>query len=251
MRLAGKVAIITGAGSGMGRATALLFAREGAKVVAAGRRAGNVQQTVEEIRKAGGEAIAIRADVSKEEDVANMVKAALANYGGLDILFNNAGIFSPTGLEDVSTEQWDECMDINAKSVFLGCKYAIPEMRKRGGGSIISTSSAAGLVGSSKSPIYSAAKFAVVGLTKSLAIALGKDNIRVNAVCPGPTDTAMTPVVYGSESDEAREKRVAALPMGRSGKPEEVAQAVLFLASDAASYITGIAMPVDGGHTAK
>ncbi|MBI2906431.1 MAG: glucose 1-dehydrogenase [Chloroflexi bacterium] len=253
MRLAGKVAVITGAASGMGRATSILFAKEGAKVVVADINDKGGVETLEEIKKAGGEAIFVHTDVSKEKDVANLIKTAVDTYGGLDILYNNAGMAAPPGLVNVTEEQWDKLMAVNLKSAFFGCKYAIPEMKKRGGGAIISTSSTAGLTASRDSALYGISKHGIVGLTKSLAMALARDNIRVNCVCPGPIDTPMSPQFYATVADPeaARQARIARLPMGRIGKPEEIAEAVLFLASDASSFVTGVPFPVDGGHVAQ
>lgn len=253
MRLSGKVAVITGAASGMGRATSILFAKEGAKVVVADINDKGGAETVGEIKKAGGEAIFVHTDVSKEKDVANLIKTAVDKYGGLDILYNNAGMAAPPGLENVTEEQWYKVLDVNLKSAFLGCKYAIPEMKKRGGGAIISTSSTAGLTASRDSALYCITKHGIVGLTKSLAMALARDNIRVNCVCPGPVDTPMSPQFYAAVADpeKARRARIERLPMGRIGKPEEIAEAVLFLASDASSFVTGVPFPVDGGHVAQ
>lgn len=253
MRLAGKVAIITGAGSGIGRASALLFAKEGAKVVVADidREAG--ERTAREIKEAGGEATFAQADVAKSAEVERMVKTCVEAFGGLDILYNNAGMPGPAGVDNVSEEDWGKVIDVNLKGVFLGCKYAVSEMRKRGGGSIISTASVAGLVGSVASPTYSASKGGVVLWTKSAAIALAKDKIRVNCVCPAPIETPMLPRFFEGlpEPEKACQNFIASLPLGRAGTPEEVAQAALFLASDESSFITGVALPVDAGHVAR
>ncbi len=252
-RLEGKVALITGGGSGIGRATALLFAREGAKVVVADISSELGEETVRAIRAGGGTATFVKTDVTKEEDVRRAVQTAVDSYGQLTILFNNAGVAGPYGVADVSLETWHRVMDINVTGTFFGFKYGVPAIQQSGGGAIISTSSTAGLAGSVGSPSYSAAKGAIVNLTKSMALQLAKSNIRVNCVCPGPVDTPLNIQFFAGmpNPEAARASFIGGIPMGRIGKPEEVAAAVLFLASDEASYITGVPLPVDGGHLAR
>lgn len=257
-RLAGKVSIITGAGSGIGEATAKLFSKEGAKVVVADIDPVKGQQVVTEIKDAGGDAIFIEADVSKVSDMEKMVKTTVSTYGKLNILYNHAGIPGPKGIEDVTEEEWEQCIKANMLGSFFATKFAIPEMRRVGGGSVLFTASTAGIVGSRFSPTYSSAKGALVLLTKSLALRLAKDNIRVNCICPSLADTPMGPDFVRAKPDEDRATTettierflTAAIPMGRLVKPQEIAYAALFLASDEASFITGIFLPVDGGATA-
>lgn len=257
-RLAGKVSIITGAGSGIGEATAKLFSKEGAKVVVADIDPVKGQQVVTEIKDAGGDAIFIEADVSKVSDMEKMVKTTVSTYGKLNILYNHAGIPGPKGIEDVTEEEWEQCIKANMLGSFFATKFAIPEMRRVGGGSVLFTASTAGIVGSRFSPTYSSAKGALVLLTKSLALRLAKDNIRVNCICPSLADTPMGPDFVRARPDEDRATTettierflTAAIPMGRLVKPQEIAYAALFLASDEASFITGIFLPVDGGATA-
>ena len=252
--------VITGSGSGIGRAAACLFAKEGAKVVVAELDPACGQETVRLIKEAKNEATFVQVDVSNLADLERMIMVAVETYGKLNILYNNAGIPGFAGIEEIQVEQWDRTMDIIAKAGFFGVKFAIPEMRKVGGGSIIFTSSTAGLVGSTSSPIYSAAKGALVAMTRALAIRLAPENIRVNCICPGPIDTPLLQHFLEqpfSQRERARSKSevykdlVSGIILGRLGKPEEVAYAALFLASDESSFITGIALPVDGGFTAR
>ncbi|KTB47816.1 dehydrogenase [Dehalogenimonas alkenigignens] len=250
-RLIGKVALITGAGSGIGRATAQLFAKEGARVMVADISGTGGQETVDMIRTSGGEAAFVKVDVSKAVDVEKAVKSVVDKYGRLDILYNNAGIegaLAPT--HDSTEENWDRVIDINLKGVYLGMKYGITQMLKQGGGIIVSTASVAGLVGFTNMPAYCASKGGVVQLTKTAALEYAKQNIRVNCVCPGVIATPMIDRFTGG-SAEARQSFVALEPCGRLGNPEEIAQAVLFLASDEACFITGVAFPVDGGFIAQ
>ncbi|GGS76193.1 SDR family NAD(P)-dependent oxidoreductase [Nonomuraea spiralis] len=246
-RLDGKVAIVTGGASGIGRATALLFAEAGAQVVVADIDGAGAEETAKQIVASGAAAVAVQGDVSAEEDCRRIVRTAVDTYGGLHVLFNNAGIIRRTTVLDLDADEWDRVMAVNVRSVFLMCKHAVPLMTE--GGSIVNTGSGWGLKGGGNAISYCASKAAVVNMTRALAIDHAKAGIRVNSVNPGDTNTPML-------RDEARqlnedwaafEADAADRPMGRSGSPEEIAQAVLFLASDAASYVTGSALVVDGG----
>ncbi|MCK9860858.1 SDR family oxidoreductase [Paenibacillus sp. ATY16] len=248
-RLADKVAIITGAGSGMGREEALLFAREGAKVVATDINEAAVLAVVKEIEAEGGAATAIAHNVASEEQWMSVVAAAIEAYGRIDILVNNAGISFAVGMLDTTVEQWDKVMNINLSSVFLGMKHVVPHMQENNGGSIVNISSIAGITGSQGAGAYTASKGAVRMLSKAAAVDYGKDNIRVNSVHPGFIETPMSKEFVGNEQMLAWFLSQTALP--RVGQAVEVAKAVLFLASDDASYLTGIELPVDGGVTAK
>ncbi len=251
MRLKDKVAIVTGAGTlrpgmGNGKATAILFAREGAKVVAVDRSLDAAEETVKIIENEGGEAMAVRADVTEESDARNLVEATISRYGKLDILFNNVGIGSgSTGLR-VTGEEWDAVMDTNVKSIVLVCKYAVPEMIKNGGGAIVNNASMAAFF-SHAIYAYAASKAGVVALTRCLAVGLAKYGIRVNCVAPGFIDTPMVAHIMDEKRIRNVEQRV---PLKRHGKAEEVAYAVLFLASPEASFITGQTIAVDGGLSA-
>ena len=249
MRLEGKVALITGGAHGMGAAEAKLFAKEGAKVAIADVLEAEGRQVEAEIVEAGGEAVFVPLDVTNEEDWARAVQQTVARFGKLDLLVNNAGISGSGERDFSSTEAWDRLMNVNAKGVFLGMKYAIPEMQKEGGGSIVNISSISGFVGQeSVHPGYNASKGAVRLVTKATAVQHAKEGIRVNSVHPGMMPPMLTSFQRG---DSAREALMDAVPMGREGEPEEVANAVLFLASDEASYITGTELIVDGGFTAR
>ena len=250
MRLEGKVAIITGGAHGMGAVEAILFAKEGAKVVVADIREDDARKVEAEIAEAGGEAMVVILDVSKEDQWEQAIADVIAKFGKLDILVNNAGI-SGSGEKDFgSTAAWDQLMDINAKSVFLGMKHAIPEMEKVGGGAIVNISSISGMVGQSYvHPGYNASKGAVRLVTKAAAIQHAKSGIRVNSVHPGSMPPMLTSGARGDGGSQ--DARMAAIPMGREGQPIEVANAVLFMASDEASYITGTELMVDGGFTAR
>ena len=247
-----KIALVTGGTSGIGRATAIAYARAGAKVVVSGRREQEGKETVALIEKAGGTGLFVRADVAKEADVKNLVEATLRAYGRLDLAFNNAGIESsvikPTHEQDDA--DFDRVFAINVKGVYLSMKHEIPAMLKGGGGSIVNTSSIAGLVGMPGAGPYVASKHAVIGLTRAAALEHAKTGIRINVVSPGAVATDMMDRFVGG-SEEMKAGFAAMHPMGRVAQPEEVAQTVLFLCSDAASFITGQSILVDGGFTAQ
>lgn len=247
-RLHGKVAIITGGNMGIGKAAAHLFAREGTSVTVAARRVEEGEAVVEAIRAEGGNAIFVRADVSKAEDCADLVRRTVAEFGKLDIAFNNAGIdqFGKSVVE-LEEDEWDRVIAVNLKGVFLCMKYQIPEMLKAGGGSIVNTSSVGGLVATPGLAAYQASKHGVIGLTKVAALDFATQNIRVNAICPGGTKSEMFNKWIAIP--EVNEALLSAHPIGRFADPSEPARAALFLASDDASFITGVALPVDGGLT--
>lgn len=250
-RLEGKVALITGAGGGIGRESALLFAREGAKVVVVDLTEKTGKQTVKLVKAAGGEAVFVAADVSRADDCERMVKTAEKKFGRLDILFNNAGIMHHSDDNAVTTEEsiWDLTMNINARGVFLGCKYGIPALRRAGGGSIINTASFVALMGAATPQVaYTASKGAVLAMTRELAVIHARENIRVNSLCPGPLRTEL--LMSYLNTDEKKQRRLVHIPMGRFGEASEIAQAALFLASDESSFITGTDFVVDGGITA-
>ena len=250
-RLDGKVALITGAGSGIGREAALIFAAEGATVVAVDRDEHAAEETVAAIAAAHGRALSVAADVSRSADCARMVGAAEEKFGRLDVLFNNAGIMDSRDDDAVSTDEatWDLTMNVNAKGVFLGCKHGIPALRRAGGGSIINTASFVAVLGAATPQIaYTASKGAVLALTRELAIVHAREKIRVNALCPGPLHTEM--LMKFLNTDEKKQRRLVHIPMGRFGTAREIAQAALFLASDESSFITGTDFLVDGGITA-
>jgi len=250
VRFQDRIVVVTGAGSGIGKATALAFGREGAKVVAADVNAASAQATADQIKGAGGQAESFQVDVSVAADVERMVTTTVERFGRLDVLVNNAGVVFLLHLTEVPEEGWDWMMSINLKGVFLGCKYAIPQMIRQGKGAIVNMASIAGLRGFSSHTAYGAAKGGVVQLTKALAVESARKGVRVNCVCPATIDTPMLDKDAGRKvPDKATFMQMAAkgCPMGRIGRPEEVAAAILFLASDEASYITGVALPVDGG----
>ena len=243
-RLDDKVVLITGAGMGMGQAAALLFAKEGAKVAVVDWNAKAGEETVKTIKKAGGEAIFIKADVSKAEDAKNMVKTTVKTYGKLDVIYNNAAILGrATYTENITEEEWDKIMAVNLKGVWLGMKYAIPEMLKAGKGSIINTASQCGDRGTRNLGAYCASKGGILALTRVTAMELAKKNIRVNALNPG---IIATPMALSASKEELK-GFAAIIPQGRLGRPEEVAYAALFLASDESSHVTGHTLVVDGG----
>ena len=248
MRLAGKVAVITGAGGGVGRASALRFAQEGAAIVAADVIDDPNEETVAMVAGAGGNAIAIHADVTNASQVDEMIAVAEREFGGLDILFNNAGVMLAGDDDAIATSEEiiDRTLAINVKGVILGCKYGIPALRRRGGGSIINTASFVASLGAATPQIaYTASKGAVLSLTRELAVIHARESIRVNAISPGPLRTEL--LMSFLDTEEKRQRRLVHVPMGRFGESAEIAQAALFLASDEASFVTGVNLNVDGG----
>ena len=246
-----KVALVTGAGSGIGRAAARIFAREGAKVAAADVNRASAEETVGMIREAGGEAFGLQADVSKAAEVEAMVDAVVGTYGRLDCAFNNAGIEGVlASTADYTEADWAPVIAVNLTGVWLCMKYEIPRLLETGGGAIVNTSSAAGLLGAPRMPAYVASKHGVVGLTKTAALEYAKSGVRVNAVCPGVIDTSMVGRLK-ERRPRMFEKIVRGEPIGRIGQPEEIAETAVWLCSDAASFVTGHAMSVDGGIVAQ
>jgi NAD(P)-dependent dehydrogenase (short-subunit alcohol dehydrogenase family) len=244
-----KVALITGGASGIGRATALLFAREGAAVAIADLNEKAGTETVAEITASGSKAVLVQADVTRAVDCRHVVEQVIREFGTIHVLFNNAGIIRRASVVDLSVEDWDRVMAVNVKSVFLMSREVLPIMLNSGGGSIINMASGWGLAGGPKAAAYCASKGAVVLMTKAMAVDHGRQNIRVNCICPGDTDTGMlrTEAQQLSEREEQFVAESARRPLGRVGKPEEIAKAALYLASDAASFVTGTALVVDGG----
>ncbi len=255
-----KVALVTGGSSGIGRATALAFANKGAKVVVASRRIKESEETVQLVKEAGSKAVFLQTDVTKAADVENLVSQAVETYGRLDFAFNNAGtpgILKPT--IDDSEENWNQVIDTNLKGVWLSMKYEIPQMLKQGGGTIVNNASIRGLIAARKARatdnqpqhnvhFYCVSKHAIIGLTKSLALEYAKSCIRINVVCPGTIDT---PMVDQALSKERKVRYATHYPMGRLGKPEEIAEAVLWLCSDRATFVTGHSLVIDGGFTVQ
>lgn len=248
MRLRDKVAIVAGGGMGIGQAYALLFAQEGARVVVADLSPLAGHETVGRIKGAGGEGLFVQADVSNGEQVQRLVQTALQAYQRIDVLFSGVGIYLRAKLANTNEEDWDRMMAVNVKSAYLLCKAVIPHMQEAGGGSIVLSSSSVGWHDAAPNiAAYATSKFAITGMTKSAACDYLGDNIRVNCICPGPTDT---PMIRGGRSPEELETFIQALPIRRLADPMEIARAVLFLVSDESQYITGVAFPVDGGQTA-
>jgi len=257
-RVQGKVAIVTGGRKGLGRASAILLAKEGAKVVITDRKAEGAQDVLEDIRQSGGAAIFVQQDVSKEEDWQRIMKEAVDRFGKLDVLVNNAGVGAGKSIEDITLEEWRWVMSVNLDGVFLGTKYAIEAMRKNGGGSIINMSSIEGMVGDSRMVAYDASKGGLRTLTKSAALHCAKRgyNIRINTVHPGFIDTDMVRGFLKAQAKngdvEAARKALERLhPVGHLGEPEDVAYAVLYLASDESKFATGSELVIDGGYTAQ
>ncbi len=250
--LDGKSALVTGAGSGIGRATALAFAREGAWVAAADLKLESAQETARRVEAAGGQAVAVEVDVTDDDAVAAMVGAVVKAFGGLDCAFNNAGIApyqvnaSGQKIADVAPEAWQRLLDVNLTGVWRCLRHEVAQMRTQGGGAIVNIASVAGLVGLPNSSAYVAGKHGVVGLTRTAAVDHAEEGIRVNAVCPGYIETPMTEDTMSRRGDRI----MARVPMARMGKPEEIAEAVVWLCSDRASFVTGAAWTVDGGYTA-
>jgi NAD(P)-dependent dehydrogenase (short-subunit alcohol dehydrogenase family) len=246
--MTGKVALVTGGSSGIGRATCVRFAQEGAAVVVAARRAAEGEQTAQLVREAGGETLFVRTDVARPADVQALVTACLARYGHLDYACNNAGTEGPVGpLAECSEAEWDAIMGTNLKGTWLCMKAELPPMRAQGGGAIVNVASVAGLIGFPRLGPYVATKHAIVGLTKTAAMEHAQDRIRVNVVCPGLIDTAMADRFTGGAQTGIEQFMMSLKPMRRRGTPAEVAEAIVWLCSDAASYVTGHSMVVDGG----
>ncbi|MDE0810469.1 MAG: SDR family NAD(P)-dependent oxidoreductase [Alphaproteobacteria bacterium] len=259
MRMQGKIGLVTAAGSGMGRAGAIRFAAEGASVGVVDIDPDAVSAVVAEIEAAGGKALGITADLTQDADSRRIVREAANHFNGLDFVWNHVGHPGPAAVEDLDMKDFDQAVDLNLRTVFITAETAVPELRARGGGSMLFTASSSGLTGSMFSPVYSMAKFGVVGMVKAMAKRYAAEGIRFNAVCPGPIDTPMLRVfvarpdqqsTQGMDKEELVRSRGGMAPMGRPGKPEEIANAALFLLSDEASFITGAALPVDGGITA-
>ena len=247
-RLQSKVAVITGAGSGIGRAAALAFAAEGACVVAADLNEASANDTAQEIQSAAGFADSVSVDVTDPEQVEQMVRHTVARFGRVDVLFNNAGLpQSFTHLEDTADDLVDRILDVNIKGVFYGCRAVIPRMKAQGGGVILNTASTAGIRPRPGLAIYNASKAAVISLTKTLALEVAPHRIRVVSICPVATDTPMLPTFMGGDDAEVRGRFIATIPWGRLNRPEDLARAAVFLASDEADMVTGTAFEVDGG----
>ena len=250
-RLDGKVALITGAGNGMGRVASVLFAQEGARIVVADWSEAGGAETVAAVEAAGGEAAFVKVDVARAEQVEAMVAVAMDRFGSLDVLYNNAGIFPADdgGVTETPEPTWDRVMEVNLKGVWLGCKYGVPAMLASGGGSIVNVASFVALMGAATAQIaYTASKGGVLAMTREIAVEYGRQGIRANSLCPGPIATPMLEELMSDPDRRAR--RLVHIPMGRLGQAEELAKAALFLASDDASFMTGAALVVDGGITA-
>jgi meso-butanediol dehydrogenase / (S,S)-butanediol dehydrogenase / diacetyl reductase len=253
LRLPGKVAVITGAGKGIGRATARLFVAEGAAVVAAVHRATDLPSLERDVDGLPGRLVGVEVDVSRDADARRMIETAVSGFGGLDILVNNAGVEVRGTVDAITDDQWNLVMDTNLRGAFLACRHAIPEMLKRGAGAIVNVSSINGIRGNSELAAYCATKGGLNALTRAMAIDYAARGIRANAVCPASIETQMSRENIASAPDPAARRLalIAKHPMGRIGTPEEVACAILFLASDEASFITGVELPIDGGRSIR
>jgi NAD(P)-dependent dehydrogenase (short-subunit alcohol dehydrogenase family) len=252
-RLAGKMAVITGGGTGIGQAIALAFAREGARVAVAGRRMAKLQETVQLLREAGNDAVALECDVTQAADTERVVKAAEDAFGKVNVLVNNAGALSVSTVENISEADWDRVMATNIKGPFLMSRSVLPAMRRAGGGSIINVGSVLGIAAIRDRAAYCASKGGVTMLTKAMALDHAHDHIRVNCVCPSIVESDMTQNLFAETEagHKARENRLATIPLGRFGKPNDIAGLAVFLASDESSWMTGTVIPVDGGVTAS
>jgi NAD(P)-dependent dehydrogenase (short-subunit alcohol dehydrogenase family) len=248
-RLKDKIVIVTGAGSGIGRAIALAMIREGARVVLAGRRKDRVEAVA---REAEGSAIAVAADVSRRDEIDHVLEETVKAFGGMNVLVNNAGILHPGTAEQITEAQWDETFNINVRGLWLLSRAVLPHLRKAGGGSIINVASVLGINGARNRAAYAASKGAVVLLTKCMAIDHGHENIRVNAICPSFVETELTAAYLKTtvDPDSIRRERIGVHPIGRLGQPEDMAGLAVYLASDESSWVTGTAFPVDGGYLA-
>lgn len=253
MKLNGKIAIVTGAGSGIGEAIAIRFAEEGAKVVLVGRTKKNLERTLEKFPADANESIVYEVDVTDEEGMKKLFDDVFTRFGRIDIVVNNAGIGIAATVTETTTEQWDQLMDINVKGVFFGCKYSIPYMQRQGGGVIINMSSIAGVVGMYSRAAYCTSKSAINGLTKSIALDYAEENIRAVAICPGTVETAYVDKILRDHPNKEEQRRAMEQrqPIGRMGTPEEIANATVFIASDEASFVTGSEFIIDGGLVAR
>lgn len=251
-RLVGKVALITGGGTGIGRAIALAFVREGAKVAVAGRRREKLEETLCDVEKLGGEGLAIVCDVAKAKDGERAVKETAKAFGQLNVLVNNAGVLHAATIERTSEDQWDNLMTINLKGPFLMCKAALPEFRKTGGGTIVNVGSVLGLVAMKDRAAYCASKGGVSLLTKAIALDHAHENVRSNCICPSIVETELVQGLFAAseEGKALRKARIGSIPLGRMGRPEDVAEMAVFLASEESSWLTGAAIPLDGGLSA-
>jgi NAD(P)-dependent dehydrogenase (short-subunit alcohol dehydrogenase family) len=248
-RLAGQVALITGGGTGIGRAIALAFSREGASVAVAGRRVEKLQAVVGEIEKAGGQGLAVACDVAEAKDAERAVQETAGRFGRLNILVNNAGVLSVTTVAGTSEDEWDRVMRINLKGPFLMSRAALPEFRKAGGGAIVNISSVLGLIAMKDRAVYCASKGGVTMLTKAMALDHAHEGVRVNCICASLVETELVHDLFFA-NEKARQARLATIPLGRAGRPEDVAEMAVYLASKESSWVTGAAMPLDGGLSA-